>query len=63
MKSVILAQKFLILKLENRPHVMGMEKRDMRSLPRGAREEQQPQVINLSTRGWIYDEIAEEYTN
>ncbi|KAF1016480.1 MAG: hypothetical protein E5299_00548 [Burkholderia gladioli] len=34
----------------------------MRSLPRAAREERQRQVINLRTRGWIYDEIA-EHTN
>ncbi|WP_332451928.1 helix-turn-helix domain-containing protein, partial [Burkholderia ubonensis] len=36
-----------------------MEKRDMRSLPREAREERRRQVINLRNRGWTYDEIAE----
>ncbi|WP_080492205.1 IS630 family transposase [Burkholderia ubonensis] len=36
-----------------------MEKRDMRSLPREAREERRRQVINLRRRGWTYDEIAE----
>ncbi|XDJ35244.1 MAG: helix-turn-helix domain-containing protein [Burkholderia sp.] len=36
-----------------------MEIRDMRSLPREALEERRRQVINLRTRGWTYDEIAE----
>ncbi|MDN7675872.1 IS630 family transposase, partial [Burkholderia oklahomensis] len=36
-----------------------MKKRDMRSLPREAREERRRQVINLRKRGWTYDEIAD----
>ncbi|WP_208450851.1 hypothetical protein, partial [Burkholderia ambifaria] len=32
-----------------------MEKRDMRSFPREAREERRRQVIGLRERGWTYD--------
>ncbi|KAF1003540.1 MAG: IS630 family transposase ISCARN25 [Burkholderia gladioli] len=41
---------------------MAMQKQDMRSLPREAREKRRRQVINLRRRGWTYDEIA-EHTN
>ncbi|MFC6841310.1 winged helix-turn-helix domain-containing protein [Xanthomonas theicola] len=37
-----------------------MEKRDMRSLPREAREERRRQAIALRKRGWTYEEIAEQ---
>ncbi|WP_323074183.1 IS630 family transposase [Mycetohabitans endofungorum] len=39
-----------------------MEKRDMRTLPREAREERRRQVIGLRERGWTYEEIA-DHTN
>ncbi|PPT83349.1 hypothetical protein XthCFBP4691_16775 [Xanthomonas theicola] len=37
-----------------------MEKHDMRSLPREAREERRRQAIDLRKRGWTYEEIAEQ---